>query len=431
MFINHNGLTFQSGFHSFFETEAREGALPVGRNSPQNCPFDLYAEQLSGSAFTTPRHQNFRSWLYRILPSVVEGKFAPYDQKTWKDGAEGGDLTPNQQRWDAHPYPDTPTHFVDGVYTMVSNGSAQELNGIAAHTYVCNADMNGVYFYNSDAEMLIVPQEGELRIFTEMGILSVKGKDLAVIPRGVKFSVSLPDGKARGYICENYGMPFILPGLGPIGANGLANPRDFITPVAAFEEKTGDFKLVTKFAGNLWAADIGHSPLDVVAWHGNYAPYQYDMTRFNTIGTVSFDHPDPSIFTVLTSPSGRPGVANCDFAIFPPRWMVGEDTFRPPWFHRNIMSEFMGLVHGEYDAKAEGFVPGGASVHNCMTPHGPDGETFEKATQAELTPQKIDGTLAFMFESNRILAPTEQAMKSDLRQPNYPDCWQTIKANYK
>ncbi len=365
---------YQSGFGNEFATEAIAGALPDGMNSPQKPAFGLYAEQFSGTSFTTPRVWNKRSWFYRIRPSVLHKPFcqiengllrsAPFDEVV---------TTPNQLRWDVLSFPQAEKDFIDGLTTIAGSGDGS-MTGIAIHIYVCNKSMTERFFYNSDGEMLIVPEEGRLQIHTEAGILLVGGGDIAVIPRGMKFRIALPDGKARGYICENYGAVLRIPDLGPIGANGLANPRDFETPVAAFEDREGDFELVTKFGGNLFAAEIGHSPLDVVAWHGNYAPYKYDLRRFNTIGSISFDHPDPSIFTVLTSPTDSAGVANLDFVIFPERWMVAENTFRPPWYHRNIMSEYMGLVYGQYDAKEEGFVKGGGSLHNCFSAHGPDAE---------------------------------------------------------
>ena len=193
---------------------------------------------------------------------------------------------------------------------------------------------------------------------------------------------------------------------------------------------TGEFELVAKFSGRLWATRLDHSPLDVVAWHGNYAPYKYDLARFNSINTVSFDHPDPSIFTVLTSASDTPGMANIDVVIFPPRWLVAEHTFRPPYFHRNLMSEFMGLIHGAYDAKAEGFLPGGASLHNSMSPHGPDAETFGKATSAELAPQRLGDTLAFMFESRYVYQPTPAALDADFRQRDYVDVWAGLRSHF-
>ena len=423
-------IKYQSGFGNEFATEAIKGALPNGMNSPQKPAFGLYAEQFSGTSFTTPRVFNKRTWFYRIRPSVLHKPFrqiekgllrsAPFDEVV---------TTPNQLRWSALDFPETEKDFVDGLVTIAGSGDTS-MTGIAIHIYACNKSMTERFFYNSDGEMLIVPEEGRLQIHTEAGVLLVGGGDIAVIPRGMKFRVELPDGKARGYICENYGSTLRLPDLGPIGSNGLANPRDFETPVAVFEDREGDFELVTKFGGNLFACEIGHSPLDVVAWHGNYAPYKYDLRKFNTIGSISFDHPDPSIFTVLTSPTDSVGVANLDFVIFPDRWMVAENTFRPPWYHRNIMSEYMGLVYGQYDAKEEGFVKGGGSLHNSFSSHGPDLEGFEKATNADLKPNKQENTLAFMFETRHLLRPTEFAMETEALQKNYYECWQGLKKNF-
>jgi homogentisate 1,2-dioxygenase len=418
-------LSHQSGFGSYFETEAAAGALPVGRNSPQRAPFGLYAEQLSGSAFTAPRHENRRSWLYRLRPTASHSPYRPYEGARQVRSAPFHEVppSPNRLRWDPLPMPDAPTDFVDGLVTYGGAGDVATGAGIAVHLYVADASMRGRVFYNADGELLIVPQEGALLLVTELGRLAVAPGEIAVAPRGVRFRVELTDGPARGYVCENYGAPFRLPELGPIGANGLANPRDFLAPVAAYEDVDAPCEVVQKFQGGLWTTTLDHSPLDVVAWHGNLTPYKYDLARFNTIGTISFDHPDPSIFTVLTSPSETPGTANCDFVIFPPRWMVAEDTFRPPWFHRNVMSEFMGLVHGAYDAKAGGFAPGGASLHNCMSGHGPDRESYERAVAADLKPHKIDNTLAFMFESRWVIRPTRFAAETPLMQLDYDDCW--------
>jgi homogentisate 1,2-dioxygenase len=285
-------------------------------------------------------------------------------------------------------------------------------------------------FYNADGEMLIVPQDGTLIFHTEFGRIGVTPGEICVIQRGVKFRVELLEDTARGYICENYGALFRLPDLGPIGANGLANARDFETPVAAYEDVEDDWRIVSKFQGQLWEAETDHSPLDVVAWHGNYAPYKYDLARFNCMNSVTFDHPDPSIYTVLTSPSEIPGTANCDFVIFPQRWMVAEHTFRPPWFHRNFMNEFMGLVRGQYDAKAEGFVPGGCSLHNCMAGHGPDAATYEKASTADLKPVKTEDTLAFMFETRFVCRPTKYALETADLQHDYYECWQGLKKHF-
>lgn len=417
-----NTTAYMTGFGNEFASEAVPGTLPLGRNSPQQVAHGLYAEQLTGSAFTAPRGANRRSWLYRIRPAVMHGAFSPLPPGSFHN-VFPSPATPEQLRWDPLPLPAGDVDFIDGLYTMGGNGGAQAHSGLGIHLYAASADMDGRYFYNADAEMLIVPQLGRLRLRTELGVLEIEPQQIAVIPRGLRFAVELPDGPSRGYVCENFGALFKLPDLGPIGANGLANPRDFETPQAAFENRQGDFELVAKFDGALWRASIGHSPLDVVGWHGNYAPYRYDTARFNTIGTVSFDHPDPSIFTVLTSPSDTPGTANCDFVIFPPRWMVAEDTFRPPWFHRNIMSEFMGLIFGAYDAKAGGFAPGGASLHNCMSGHGPDQASWQGATDAALKPHKIDNTLAFMFETRMPIRTTKWAEETPLMQLDYDDCW--------
>jgi homogentisate 1,2-dioxygenase len=415
-------LKYQSGFGNEFATEALPGALPVGQNSPQQAPLGLYAEQLSGTAFTAPRSANRRSWLYRIRPSVQHKPFKQISNRLLLS-APFNELppTPNQLRWDPLPLPTEPTDFVDGLTTIAGN------DGIAIHIYAANCSMQDRFFYDADGELLIVPELGGLRFHTEFGIIEVSPKEICVIPRGVKFRVELLDAHARGYVCENYGALFKLPDLGPIGANGLANPRDFLTPTASYEDREGEFKLVAKFCGNLWEAEIGHSPLDVVAWHGNYAPYKYDLTRFNTINTVSFDHPDPSIFTVLTSPTDTVGTANCDFVIFPARWMVAEHTFRPPYFHRNVMNEYMGLICGVYDAKEKGFSPGGASLHNCMSAHGPDADTFEKASAAKLAPQRYENTLAFMFESRSVICLTRFAMQTPALQSDYFECWQGLK----
>jgi homogentisate 1,2-dioxygenase len=424
-------LKYQSGFGNEFATEAVKGGLPEGQNAPQKAPLGLYTEQLSGTAFTAPRATNRRTWTYRIRPSVTHKPFTETGTGLFRSGPFTELPTPpNQMRWNPIPMPEKKTDFVDGIVTMGGSGDPAMQIGVGLHLYTANVSMRGRYFYNADGEMMIVPQQGTLRIHTELGILGLTPGEIGVVPRGMKMRVDL-EGASRGYICENYGLPFRLPELGAIGANGLANARDFLTPMAAYEDKDGDFKIVGKFLGRMWEAEIDHSPLDVVAWHGNYAPYKYDLARFNCINTVSFDHPDPSIYTVMTSPSVMAGTANVDFAIFPPRWLVAEHTFRPPWFHRNMMNEFMGLVFGEYDAKAEGFLPGGASLHNCMSGHGPDAETFEKASKAELKPVKLDNTLAFMFETGLPVRPTKFALETKILQHEYFECWQGLKKHFK
>jgi homogentisate 1,2-dioxygenase len=439
---------YQSGFGNEFATEALPGALPAGRNSPQRCPYGLYAEQISGTAFTAPRADNRRTWTYRIRPAAVHAPFRRIPDRTLVGtfgAAAGVEAPPNPLRWSPLPIPQAPTDFVDGLFTMGGNGDAASMTGCGIHLYVANRSMRDRFFHDADGELLIVPQQGRLRLLTELGVVDVEPMQVAVVPRGVRFRVELPDVDAagpegtgrgplagvRGYVCENFGAPLRLPDLGPIGSNGLANPRDFETPVARYEDREGAFELVAKFQGRLWAASIGHSPLDVVAWHGNHAPYRYDLRRFNTIGSISFDHPDPSIFLVLQSVSDTPGTDTIDFVIFPPRILVAEDTFRPPWFHRNVASEFMGLVHGVYDAKAEGFAPGGASLHNCMVGHGPDAGTFEKAVAADTsTPHHVRDTMAFMFETRTVIHPTAQALALPTLQPDYWQCWQGLRRHF-
>ena len=426
-------LVYQSGFGNDFESEAVQGALPQGQNSPQKCAYGLYAEQLSGSAFTAPRGRNERSWLYRIRPSVLHtSRFQSIDIAHWKSAPQQGRsaLPLGQYRWDPIPEAAANTTFAHGVNTMTTAGDVLTQTGMAAHLYDFNTNDHDTYLCIADGELLFVPQSGALSLFTELGCMHVSPGEIAVVPRGMTFRVDCLSDSARGYLCENYGAPLTLPERGPIGANCLANPRDFKTPVAAYEDKEEPCQVLYKWCGEFHRTPIQHSPLDVVAWHGNYAPYKYDLATFSPVGAIGFDHPDPSIFTVLTSPSEETGTANIDFVIFPPRWVVAEHTFRPPWYHRNIMSEFMGLILGAYDAKEKGFVPGGASLHNQMLPHGPDAFGYEKAVSAELEPVKLTNTLAFMFETRYAQKVTPYAANLDGLQDDYIDCWQELKRHF-
>ncbi|MFJ8309252.1 MULTISPECIES: homogentisate 1,2-dioxygenase [unclassified Streptomyces] len=429
------GLAYSCGFGNEHSSEAVPGALPHGRNTPQRAPLGLYAEQLSGSAFTEPRAHNRRSWLYRIRPSAAHPPFTRTDNGHLRS-APFTETTPdpNRLRWNPLPEPPAGTDWLAGLWTLGGNGDATQRTGMAVHLYHANSSMESRVFSDADGELLIVPERGGLLLRTELGLLAARPGEVALIPRGVRFRVELLDESARGYVCENYGRPFQLPDLGPIGANGLANARDFRAPLAAYEDPedtAGPVEVVNKFCGNLWTATYDHSPLDVVAWHGNHTPYVYDLHTFNVIGTISYDHPDPSIFTVLTAPSDTPGLAGVDFVVFAPRWLVGEDTFRPPYFHRNVMSEYMGLIEGAYDAKAEGFVPGGGSLHNMMSAHGPDRETFDRASTAELKPQKIDDGLAFMFETRWPVTATGQAATAGHLQQGYDEVWQGLQRHFR
>lgn len=423
-----DALKYQSGFGNQFSSEALPGGLPTGQNSPQRHPLGLYAEQFSGTAFTVPRAEARRTWLYRIAPSAAHPRYCRLERQI--RGQEQGPVTPNRLRWNAFDIPATPADFIDGLIALARTSSVDQADGVSVYVYAANQSMQRAFF-NADGEWLVVPQQGRLRIVTELGVLDIEPQEIAVLPRGLKFCVQLLDGSARGYVCENHGCALRLPDLGPIGSNGLANPRDFQVPVAQFEDSTRPTLLVQKFLGELWSTTLTHSPFDVVAWHGNNVPYKYDLRRFNTLGTVSYDHPDPSIFTVLTSPGAVHGQANVDFVIFPPRWMVAENTFRPPWFHRNRMNEFMGLIDGAYDAKAQGFMPGGASLHNCMSAHGPDNASAEKAIAADLKPHKIEQTMAFMFETGRVLRPSRQALECPQLQSDYDACWDGIARTFK
>ncbi len=429
-----NGATgYMPGFGNDFETEALPGALPQGMNSPQRCNYGLYAEQLSGTAFTAPRGQNERTWCYRIRPSVKHvGRFAPIPVPYWRSAP---DIDParvslGQYRWDPVPITDEPLTWITGMRTMTTAGDVNTQVGMASHIYLVTKSMQDEYFTSADSELLVVPQEGALRFVTELGIIDIAPREIAILPRGLVYRVELPDGPARGFVCENYGQTFDLPNRGPIGANCLANPRDFKTPVAWFEDREAPSRVVMKWGGQFHATQIGHSPLDVVAWHGNYAPCKYDLSTFSPVGAILFDHPDPSIFTVLTAPSGQPGTANIDFVLFRERWMVAENTFRPPWYHRNIMSELMGNIYGQYDAKPQGFAPGGVSLHNMMLPHGPDADAFEKASTEDLKPVKLDNTMSFMFETRFPQHLTEFAAREAPMQSDYADCWAGLEKRF-
>jgi homogentisate 1,2-dioxygenase len=423
-------LQYQSGFGNHLATEALAGALPE-HNSPQRCPYGLYAEQLSGTAFTAPRHSNRRSWLYRIRPAADHRPFESKPVARLSSDFDSACTSPDKLRWSPPPIPEDPTDFLDGLMTMGGNGAPQSHSGCAIHLYAANQSMQERALYDADGELLIVPQLGALLLVTELGQLRVEPLEIAVIPRGLRFRVELPEGRARGYVCENFGAPLRLPDLGPIGSNGLACERDFLTPVAWYEDRNDRYELVAKFMGRLWSTSLDHSPFDVVAWRGNYAPYKYDLRRFNAMGSVSYDHPDPSIFLVLQSISDTPGVDNIDFVIFPPRWLVMQHTFRPPWFHRNVASEFMGLIEGVYDAKTDGFLPGGASLHNCMSAHGPDAATFEAASRADTSrPEQLVNTMAFMFETRCVIHPTRYALDSPQLQRDYFECWQGLKKHF-
>ena len=425
-------LGYQAGFGNEFASEAVEGALPREQNSPQKTPFGLYVEEVNGTAFTAPRGVSRSSWTYRIRPSVTHRPFRQIDARLVRSGPfNEAPPTPNQLRWRPLPVPSDAADFVDGLITVGGNGDPAAQGGAAIHVYGANRSMHDRFFYDADGELLIVPQLGALRLHTEFGILEVQPAEVALVPRGIKFRVELIDAAARGFVLENYGLPFRLPDLGPIGTFGLANARDFLAPVAAFDDRDGDMRIVAKYGGAIWEAEIDHSPLDIVAWRGNYVPFKYDLRRFQCINTVTFDHPDPSIYCVLASPTAVPGTSNVEFGCFPPRWIVAEHTFRPPPFHRNVASEFVALLQGAYIGKGESFAPGSASLHNCMAGHGPDAETYQRATSSDLQPQYLDDTMTFIIETQLPIRPTKWAIESDLLDRDYYKTWQGLTRRFR
>ena len=420
---------YMPGFGNDFETEALPGALPQGQNSPQKCNYGLYGEQLSGTAFTAPSQHNERTWCYRIRPSVQHThRFRKIALPYWKSAPciDPDVISLGQYRWDPVPHNDESPTWLTGMRTMTTAGDVNTQTGMASHIYLVTASMIDSYFFSADSELLIVPQQGRLRFCTELGIIDLAPQEIAIIPRGLVYRVEVLEGPARGFVCENYGQKFQLPARGPIGANCMANRRDFKTPVAAYEDREVPSTVTVKWCGQFHETHIGHSPLDVVAWHGNYCPMKYDLRTYCPVGAVLFDHPDPSIFTVLTAPSGVEGTANIDFVLFRERWGVAENTFRPPWYHKNIMSELMGNIYGIYDAKPKGFVPGGMSLHNCMLPHGPDKTAFEAASNAVLNPEKLDNTMSFMFETRFPQHLTAFAATEAPLQDDYIDCWKSL-----
>ncbi len=422
---------YMPGFGNDFETEALPGALPQGMNSPQKCAYGLYAEQLSGTAFTA--HPPERTWCYRIRPSVKHSsRYKKIEVPYWASApcVDNDIISLGQYRWDPVDANGEELNWITGMRTMTTAGDVNTQVGMASHVYLVTESMVDDYFFSADSELLVVPQQGKLRFFTELGIIDIQPQEIAIIPRGLVYRVELLEGPARGFVCENYGQKFEMPGRGPIGANCLANPRDFRAPVAAFEDREVTSTITVKWCGQFHQTEITQSPLDVVAWHGNYAPVKYDLTAYCPVGAILYDHPDPSIFTVLTAPSGTPGTANIDFVLFRERWLVAENTFRPPWYHKNIMSELMGNIYGIYDAKPEGFVPGGMSLHNMMLPHGPDKQAFEGASTAELGADKLDNTMAFMFETRFPQHLTPFAAKEAPLQDDYIKVWEDLEKHY-
>jgi homogentisate 1,2-dioxygenase len=267
---------YLSGFGNEFVSEGLPGAVPGGQNNPQKPPLGLYTEQLSGTAFTVPNARNRRTWLYRIRPSVRHAWNFTETGNHFIRTAPCRESSPpiGQLRWNPPPFPDEPTTFLTGMHTIATNGDAHTQTGMAAHIYLATESMTETYFFNADGELLIVPQEGVLRFVTELGVMVVSPGEIAVMPRGMMYRVELVEGRARGYICENYGAYLGLPERGPIGANGLANPRDFLSPVAAFEDTDQAGELYVKFDGRLFVVETDYSPW----WVGTATTCHTNMT---------------------------------------------------------------------------------------------------------------------------------------------------------
>ncbi|KAI9822498.1 MAG: hypothetical protein M1827_000217 [Pycnora praestabilis] len=429
---------YQSGFGNTFESEAVPGTLPQGQNSPRNVRFGLYAEQMTASAFVAPRHLNRKAWLYRARPAVAhqgfddlpdnedtESNFMPINPRVH--------LCAQQLAWLPFDIPSgDDINFVEGIKTIAGSGEPTLREGIATHMYMANKSMNKQTYTNSDGDYLICPQQGSLDIQTEFGPLFVQPGEIVVLQRGQRFSVKLPDGPSRGYILEIWGSNFELPELGPLGANGLANARDFLHPTAKYEvTKHDSWQCIYKLGGKYFKSKQEHSPFDVVAWHGNYVPYKYDLTKFVNVGSISVDHIDPSIFCVLTARSRDPAAPLADFLIFSPRWDVASHTYRPPYYHRNVASEFMGLLYGGYGGRSDEFAPGGASYECGMVPHGVAYEEFKEAT-AEAPPemQISKGAVAVMFESSRPFTITDYAWNSSKKHEHDPKMWDDLVDNF-
>jgi len=425
-----SALEYMSGFGNEFQSEAVAGALPQGQNSPQKCAFGLYSELVSGTVFTAPRALNRRSYLFRTRPTVAQPDFQRCELANFKTPPLEFPPYPMAMRWDPYPLELARGDFLDGMTTICGNGSPVQQSGLAIHTYCANRSMTGRAFSNADGEMLILPQHGGIRVTTEVGLLEAAPGELVLIPKGMKFRVDLLSDVARGFVCENFGHPFVLPELGLIGSNGLANACDFLTPVAHFEDSDEPVELVHKYAGAFWSATMGHSPFNVVAWRGNWAACKFDMHRFVVLGAQMVDHPDPSIFCALTSPSHPVAGGNVDFMILPPRWLVAEHTFRPPGFHRSAVAEFLALIQGAHDTRASRFAPGASSLHNNWTAHGPDVATHDKGRVAELVPTKFEETLVIMLDSRFPYEIAPGGMDGPHRQLDCTSSWQGFQKRF-
>ncbi|KAK0434287.1 homogentisate 1,2-dioxygenase [Armillaria borealis] len=404
---------YQVGFGNRFASEAIPGILPQGQNHPQKNKYGLYMEGMTGSPFVAPRPQNLHAFMYRIRPSLDHKKFvrlpdSPDMESNFLPTNPKVHISPTQLNWAPPPFPSSKDEvdFIAGLKTIGGNGEPTAREGLALHIYLANADMKNKAFCDSDGDMLVVPQQGRLDVQTEFGRMMVRPGELMVIQKGMKFKVSLPDGPSRGYVQEIFGSHFELPDLGPIGGHGMANPRDFEVPLASFEIDETSWE--GKIGGQLFSAAQDHIPFDVVAWQGNYVPYKYAMEKFIFVGSVSKDHLDPSVFTVLTAKSKATGIPLVEILTVSERWNVASDTFRPPYYHRNNATEILCFISGERGGR---YVPGGIVLQTVFCPHGPPPEVHKAAIVAELKPERISkGSMAIAIETPMILSMTDYAM---------------------
>ena len=426
----------QGGFANAFESEALPDALPRDQNSPRLSAYGLYAEQINATGFVARREHNRRSWVYRIRPAAQHSKLEPLDHPTYRQDFDLDNPEPNLSGWAPLPMPDSPTDFVDGIYTLGGSGGAEVRRGFAVHLYVANRSMENRSFYNADGEMLLVPQQGKLTLQTESGVLDVDPGMVAIIPRGLKFSVLLREDHARGYIGEVFGRSFHLPERGPVGANGLADSRHFRAPVAYHENRlVPGYSITAKFCGKLFGATQDYSPYDVVAWHGDYTPYVYELRHFSPVINGRMDHADPSIFSVLTAPLDEEGANNLDFVFFPPRWDVSEGTFRPPFFHRNAVTEINGIIRDPAGYKAP-FYSGGCFITPAMTAHGIRAGGVEgflsMSDEAADRPHRFrDNSMWFQFETVLPFYLTSWAKKAGQRIDDWHHIWGTYRDHYQ
>ncbi|GAD98612.1 homogentisate 1,2-dioxygenase, putative [Paecilomyces variotii No. 5] len=412
---------YQVGFGNRFVSEAVPDTIPRdGRNLPQRANYDLYIEQLNGTTFVTCRKDMFNVWFHRIRPSCAHKALKPLEYKhdivsVFSSQNEGVSFVPFNNEWGPLEIPleSKPTNFWQGIKTILGHGDPTLKEGVAVHQYAANLSMDKEAFVNHDGDYLFVPQQGRLDIQTELGRMMVLPGELFVIPAGLRFKVSLPDGPSRGYIQEIFGSHFELPDLGPIGSNGLALPQDFEIPVASYDLDTSSWEIITKLAGKLYHYEQAHTPFDVVGWHGNYVPYKYEIEKLLALSS-SKDQLDPSAYTILTAKSKIPGVSITDFCAFTPKWVNSLNSWRPPYYHRTMGAEVMGMVRGEYGGSAKTLEPGALTCDNAYVPHGETYDAWKKHAFVDLEPTLLGaGVLSitkFALERHNQIKPMREEL---------------------